>query len=193
MSHHLPILLRLSSKSLVLNNGREERPTVFWGGRRLLCQYVRGPKKKEPSAVNGFSDYSRKMRYRCFPLFFSPMSSFFFFANKTHDSVWEEVGGEVGARSEEKKRRKNMCSRRRRSRKIGRERVGGGAHQIFVAHSDAHTLGFSTRGRRQLLPISRQNRKKRKTNGRRGEGNGCWVSEKKEGPRKLLQCNGVFS
>ena len=77
MSHHLPILLRLSSKSLVLNNGREERPTVFLGGRRLLCQYVRGPKKKEPSAVNGFSDYSRKMRYRCFPLFFSPMSSFF--------------------------------------------------------------------------------------------------------------------
>ena len=102
MSHHLPILLRLSSKSLVLNNGREERPTVFLGGRRLLCQYVRGPKKKEPSAVNGFSDYSRKMRYRCFPLFFSPMSSFFF-ANKTHDSVWEEVGGQVGARSEEKR------------------------------------------------------------------------------------------
>ncbi len=50
-----------------------------------------------------------------------------------------------------------------------------------MAHSDAHTLGFSTRGRRQLLPISRRNRKKRKTNGRRGKETVVGFQKKKRG------------
>ena len=99
----------------------------------------------------------------------------------------------MGARSEEKKRRKNMCSRRRRSRKIGRERVGGGAHQIFVAHSDAHTLWFSTIEAGDSCCPSHDGTGKRERQMGGGERKRLLGFRKKEGPWKLLQCNGVFS